>query len=104
MYVVIKGQVQLYRDAPSGRVVLSKAGAGHFFGEMSLIGSTPRTATAMVLVDTVLAGYSNEELESLLGTKPEVGARMIRDLVARLKETTDKLTEERNKKAGFVVI
>ena len=100
MYVVLKGMVQLYRDTPSGRVILAKAGAGQFFGEMSLIGNTPRTATAVAIVDTVLAGYSNSELESLLGTKPEVGARMIRDLVSRLKDTTDKLTEERNKRLG----
>lgn len=100
MYIVIQGLVQLYRDTPSGRVVLMKAGPGQFFGEMALIGRIPRTATAVALSDSVLTAYKADELESLLRTQPGVGARMIKNLVERLKETTDKLMEERNKRLG----
>lgn len=100
MYVVIRGLVQVYRDTLSGRVVLGKMKAGQFFGEMALLGDIPRTATAVALSDSVLAVYRADELESLLGSKPEVGARMIRHLAARLKETTDKLMEERVKRLG----
>lgn len=67
---------------------------------MALLGDIPRTATAVALSDSVLAVYRADELESLLGSKPEVGARMIRHLAARLKETTDKLMEERVKRLG----
>lgn len=100
MYVVISGLVQVYRDTPSGRLVLGKMNAGQFFGEMSLIGNTPRTGTAVALSDSVLAVYKAEELETLLATRPEVGARMIRHLVQRLRETTDKLAGERDKRLG----
>jgi CRP/FNR family transcriptional regulator, cyclic AMP receptor protein len=100
MYVVIQGLVQVYRDTTSGRLVLAKIRPGEFFGEMALIGNTPRTATAVALSDTVLAAYRGEELETLLATRPEVGARMIRHLVARLKDTTDRLMGERDKRLG----
>lgn len=100
MYVVIRGMVQVYRDTTSGRLVLAKVQPGEFFGEMALIGNTPRTATAVVLSDTILAVYKPDELETLLTTRPEVGARMIRYLVQRLKDTTDKLIGERDKRLG----
>lgn len=98
MYVVIQGLVHVYRDTPAGRIALAKIEAGQFFGEMALLGNTPRTATAVTLTDTVLAVYKPDELEDLLDTRPKVGARMIRKLVERLKETTDSLVKERNKK------
>lgn len=100
MYVVIKGLVQVYRDAPSGRVVLAKFESGEFFGEMSLMANTTRSATAIALSDSVLALYKSDELESLLVARPEVGVGMIRRLSERLRKTTDKLIEERNKRLG----
>ena len=98
MYVVIQGLVQIYRDTTSGRLVLIKVRPGDFFGEMALIGDTPRTATAVALSESVLAVYRIDELEKLLATRPEVGARMIKHLVSRLKETTDRLEGERDKR------
>lgn len=100
MYVVVQGLVQVYRDTTSGRLVLAKIRPGEFFGEMALLGNSSRTATAVALSDTVLAAYRSDELEALLATRPEVGARMIRHLVGRLKETTDKLMGEREKRLG----
>ncbi|MFZ0485554.1 MAG: cyclic nucleotide-binding domain-containing protein [Arenicellales bacterium] len=100
MYVVVQGIVQIYRDTTSGRLALAKIHPGEFFGEMALIGNTPRTATAVALCDTVLAVYRSDELEALLATRLEVGARMIRHLVGRLKDTTDKLMGERDKRLG----
>ncbi|MGA8260097.1 MAG: cyclic nucleotide-binding domain-containing protein [Arenicellales bacterium] len=100
MYVVIQGMVQIYRDTTSGRLVLIKVGPGEFFGEMALIGNTPRTATATALSDSVLAVYRPDELEKLLATRPDIGARMIKHLVSRLKETTDRLEGERDKRLG----
>jgi hypothetical protein len=47
-----------------------------------------------------LAVYRSDELEALLATRLEVGARMIRHLVGRLKDTTDKLMGERDKRLG----
>jgi CRP-like cAMP-binding protein len=100
MYVVVRGLMQVYRDTSGGRVVLGKIEAGEFFGEMALIGKTARTATVAALRDSTLAVYKPDELESLLASKPEVGARMIRRLVERLRETSDKLAEERGKRLG----
>jgi len=100
MYIVIQGQVQVYRDTSSGRVVLLKAGPGQFFGEMALIGRMPRTATAVALSGTVVTYFQADELESLLRTRPDVGVRMVTHLIERLKETTDRYLEERHKRLG----
>lgn len=100
MYVVIQGLVQIYRDTTGGRVVLAKIGAGQFFGEMALMGDQPRSATAVALTETVLAPYKADELEKLLDTRPAVGARMIRELIKRLRDTTDSLMEERKKRTS----
>jgi CRP/FNR family transcriptional regulator len=100
MYVVIQGLVQIYRDTTSGRVVLAKIGAGQFFGEMALMRDQPRSATAVALTETALAAYQPDELEKLLDTRPAVGARMIQELIKRLRDTTDSLMEERKKRTS----
>lgn len=97
MYVVSQGQVQIHRDSSNGRVVLTTLREGEFFGEMAIVQNTKRTATATALCDTTLMEVPASELDKLMATKPDFGARMIRELVHRLWETSDHLVGEREK-------
>src|SRR4051794_13191748 len=49
LYVVIDGVVEVFVVNPTGeRIVMERAGEGQFFGEISLLDSGPRSASARV--------------------------------------------------------
>ena len=97
MYVVSEGEVQIHRSSSNGQVVLATLCVGDFFGEMAIVQNSKRTATATAMCDTNLMEVPASELEDLMAHKPEFGARMIRELVNRLWDTTDHLVGEREK-------
>jgi CRP/FNR family cyclic AMP-dependent transcriptional regulator len=97
MFLVNEGKVQIHRNSSNGRVVLATLGEGDFFGEMAIVHNTKRTATATAMTDTNLMEVPASQLEQLMATNPEFGARMIRELVHRLWDTSDDLVGEREK-------
>lgn len=99
MYVIIDGRVQITRRGVREPVVLATLEPGAFFGEMAVVDRTPRTASAAALTDSTLLAIDGSRLESLLEQRPDLGARMIRTLVRRLKFTTNQVMDEKEKMA-----
>ena len=97
MYVVSQGAIQISRASSNGRVVLANLGPGDFFGEMAIVAKTRRTARAEALEDSVVMSVADSELEELMNHRPDVAADMIRRLVQRLHDTSDRLIDEREK-------
>lgn len=97
MYVIAEGAIQIYRDSSNGRVVLAELGPGDFFGEMAIVDGAQRTATASALRKSEVIVVEDSELDALIKTRPDVAEHMIRTLVQRIKNTTDKLVDEREK-------
>lgn len=91
MYVVIKGGVQIHKNGNQGPIVLADMERGDFFGEMVMLGQQYRTATATATTETDLLLFRSSEFPELLQSQPDMAERMIRSLVTRLKDTTDKL-------------
>src|SRR5262245_41742069 len=57
LYVVLDGKIRLTRTASDGREnLLSVLGPGEMFGELSLFDPRPRTASAVAVTDSRLAG------------------------------------------------
>src|SRR5437879_1056270 len=55
LFLVHTGQIELYiKDTAGQKIVLTIAEAGDLFGELSLLDTGPRTATALALTDTGL--------------------------------------------------
>ena len=97
MYVIAEGAIQIYRESSNGRVVLAELGPGDFFGEMAIVDGAQRTATASALRKSEVIVVEDSELDALIKTRPDVAEHMIRTLVQRIKNTTDKLVDEREK-------
>jgi CRP/FNR family transcriptional regulator, cyclic AMP receptor protein len=97
MYVIVEGQVQIERKGSKSPVVLATLQPGSFFGEMAVVDQVERTATAVALTDVSLLAVHASELELLLEQRPDVGAKMIRTLVRRLKHTTNQVMDEKEK-------
>lgn len=97
MYVIVEGRVQIQREGSKSPVVLATLQPGSFFGEMAVVDQSERTATAVALTDVSLLTVHASEIELLLEQRPDVGAKMIRTLVRRLKHTTDQVMDEKEK-------
>lgn len=104
MYMIIKGSVDIvikdidhlnktdYQDLQVAHLV-----SEDFFGEISLVeDNSKRTATAIAVEDTLLAGFFKPDLMELLERNPTIGAKVIFQLAKvlgrRLRETTNKIT------------
>ena len=90
MYVILSGKVDLY----DGKKHLTSLGEGDMFGEMALISTEPRSATAMAAEDTHLFVLTEETFHKLMTKR--VAVQMLLNIVgilsARLRDTNKKLT------------
>jgi len=99
MYVIVEGRVRITRQGSAGPVVLATLTTGAFFGEMAIVDRTGRSASAVAATDATLLVVAESELEQLLARRPDLGARMIRTLARRLKSTTNRVMDEKEKLA-----
>ncbi len=95
IYVVAEGTVLitalLNEDT---RCDLSKLGPGEFFGEMAVVDSGPRSATASVSGDTTVYFIRRDEILKLLERSPAFSRRLIQEVTRRIREFNRKYVEE----------
>ncbi|MFY0566860.1 cyclic nucleotide-binding domain-containing protein [Archangium lansingense] len=73
MFAIVEGSVEVVRTLKSGRRrTVAFMGEGDFFGEMSLLASTPRFATVRAFERTAVLELTREQLEQLLERHPSV--------------------------------
>jgi CRP/FNR family transcriptional regulator, cyclic AMP receptor protein len=88
MFGVVEGQVELrLRD---GRILT--LGPDDSFGEMALVDSSPRTATAVAVVETTLAVIDRKTFLFLVGETPRFALQVMASLAERLRTQTSQLT------------
>lgn len=92
LYFIVSGKIKLSCTTQEGREnLLAILGPGELFGELALFDPSPRTATATAVSETRLAGLTNENLRTLLRTRPEVSAQLLQALARRLQRTNESL-------------
>ncbi len=96
LFILESGSVELTRRGADGKpVVLYALKPGEFFGEMALLESLPRSATATATETSRLHLLYRSKLEALLHAEPRVGAAIMghlaRLLSARLRRATGAL-------------
>jgi CRP-like cAMP-binding protein len=90
MYLIGEGAVRIVSGAQQpGETVLAELEAGDFFGEMSVIECTRRSATAVATEPSVLFALSNSDIHALFKRWPDQFSILIlnisRDLCRRLR-------------------
>jgi CRP/FNR family transcriptional regulator, cyclic AMP receptor protein len=85
MYVITHGEVEIRRQVGEMERVLAVLPAGEFFGEMAILNARPRSATAVVRVDSRLLVIAGNTFEAMLRARPEIAMRMIKALASRLE-------------------
>lgn len=87
LYVVRSGTVEISVKTSTGeRILLETAGPGNFFGELSLLDSGPRTATAEAANDVEMLVLDRESLEAFLRLKPAAAMDLVAATARRLRE------------------
>jgi CRP-like cAMP-binding protein len=81
MYVVAEGQAQILIDGKPVETV----GTGGIAGEMALIDSGPRSASAIAKTDCVLVPLDEVGFRDLVGRRPEFALLVMRVLAQRLR-------------------
>jgi CRP/FNR family transcriptional regulator, cyclic AMP receptor protein len=97
LYLILEGKVRISREVPGmGEEALAVLGPGQMFGEMALLDESPRSADARVHERCRVLAIAKDAFDDLLFLHKDLAYEVlwgiIRMLVARLRETNDKLT------------
>ena len=104
MHVVLSGQVQTYiNDEDGHKVVLDDVNPGDWFGELSLLDSEPRSASAVAVTQTRTCLINREDLQLLFTKKPSAALDVLATLSRRLRKT-DSIIAQRTARNTNVVI
>ncbi|MBL9015647.1 MAG: Crp/Fnr family transcriptional regulator [Myxococcales bacterium] len=85
MYVVQSGEVEIRRQVGETERVLAVLPTGEFFGEMAILNSRPRSATAVVKTNARLLVIEGKTFEAMMRARPEIALRIIKALATRLE-------------------
>jgi CRP/FNR family transcriptional regulator, cyclic AMP receptor protein len=95
MFIVSSGSIELFiKDTAGQKIVLNVAEEGELFGELSMLDSGPRTATAVALTDSELLVLDREDLLLLFQKRPDAGLHMLAAM-SRMTRQADELLRTR---------
>jgi CRP/FNR family transcriptional regulator, cyclic AMP receptor protein len=83
LFVIKSGQVRIQ----IGNRTITELGAESIFGEMALIDSEPRSATAVAITDVELVPVTEKQFLFLVGQTPFFALKVMRVLAQRLRAT-----------------
>lgn len=96
MFVVVAGKVRISKQVPGvGEEALGVLEPGSHFGEMAMVDDSPRSADAIAHTACALAVVKRDDLDQLMFMDKDLAYDLlwtfVRTLVARLRETNDKI-------------
>ncbi len=94
MYVVVSGSVEVNKKTKSGEVHLAHLSKGDFVGEMSLLESLPRSATARAVGKTKLLVIHPGGFLLKIRRDPTFAFEMLQSLSRRIRMTNESLVKE----------
>ena len=115
MYVIIRGNVGMFirdnksKDQNTDPTHVARLTKEDFFGELCLVEEdSRRTATAIAVEDTLLAGFFRPDLVEILDRNPTMGSKitfqLAKILAHRLRSTTNRITQLKKELQVFVDI
>ena len=89
LYLVLGGNLLVYLDDESGKVVeLRRLGPGEYFGEL-MLGGQVRTASVKALTPAKLCVVRRAQFEGILGKRPDLAFHVIQTLIERVRYLTN---------------
>lgn len=90
-FLLQEGRVRLIKHAGAMERSLRVVRPGDLFGEGALVKGTLRTSTALALDDTVVLAFDQVTFDQVLSSSPEVAARVLSQLIRRLRDAEDQI-------------
>jgi CRP-like cAMP-binding protein len=84
LYIIKSGKVEILKITPPEEILLSILREGDIFGELSIVSSAPRSATAVCAGETALLPVSRQSLPAVFGKSPATVGRILAALSQRL--------------------
>jgi uncharacterized membrane protein len=95
LFIVRVGEIELFiKDTAGQKIVLTTAQPGDMFGELAMLDSGARTATALALTDSEVLVLDRDDLILLFQRKPEAALHMLASL-SGLTRKADELLRTR---------
>ena len=91
MYIIKRGQVRIYRTLGSEDLMLALLGPGEFFGEMALLESLPRSASARCEKTCLLVEIDGDAFGEMVKDNAEIAVRLMCKLAGRVRELDQRL-------------
>jgi len=89
LFLVLKGNVEVSKKGPDGKVVLATLKEGDIFGEISLIQETPTTATCTAITRGELLFLPKKDFASTVARHPELRAELSKITSERLQKNKE---------------
>ncbi len=84
MYVIRSGAVRIFTEVKDAEKQLAVLRVGDFFGEMAILNSKPRTASAEVIEDAQFLVIEGETFGVMIRENSEIAVRLIQKMARRL--------------------
>jgi uncharacterized membrane protein len=95
LFIVRSGEIELFiKDTAGQKIVLTTSEAGDMFGELAMLDTGPRTATAVALLDSEVLVLDRDDLVLLFQRQPEAALHMLAAL-SGLTRKADELLRTR---------
>ena len=95
LFIVWVGSIELFiKDTAGQKITLTTAETGDMFGELAMLDTGPRTATALALTESVVLVLDRDDLVLLFQRKPEAALHMLAAL-SGLTRKADELLRTR---------
>jgi CRP/FNR family cyclic AMP-dependent transcriptional regulator len=95
LFIIQTGEIELFiKDTAGQKIVLTTAQSGDMFGELAMLDTGPRTATALALSDSEVLVLDRDDLVLLFQRKPEAALHMLAAL-SGLTRKADELLRTR---------
>jgi CRP/FNR family cyclic AMP-dependent transcriptional regulator len=91
LFVIRSGAIEIYRSRPDGEQVLGRLERGDVFGEMSVLESLPRDASARAVGATTLLAMGRGALLLRLRQDPSFALELLHLLSGRIRALNERL-------------
>jgi len=93
VYIIISGNVEIYRSIGGKKYILGHLKAGDVFGEMAFLGNTKRTASAEAVGEAVIAAIDRDTLDNEFNKLSSDFRLILKTLVTRFTSMNGRVSD-----------
>lgn len=90
LYLILSGKVKVFLNDENGKeAIINYEEAGEYFGELSLIDDSTRSASIMTVEQSTLAVITKQAFHQIMKDNPDIAIHLLKDMVRRIRGLTE---------------